>query len=199
MTMNIPNILTMLRFVMTLLFVYIYPQDILLASIMFFLAAMTDFFDGYLARKYNRITAFGKIADPIADKFLILVALFFVLQPWSDKIPILFFAFLIVAIREVGVTAFRFFAMAKGKVLAAEKAGKAKTVLQMISIILGLLFNFLQNTREGHIWFHSLPRWLGFFFMHTWLLGLIIFAAAVIVTLLSGVLVVWNNRKLFSS
>jgi CDP-diacylglycerol--glycerol-3-phosphate 3-phosphatidyltransferase len=184
--MNIPNILTMLRFVMTLGFLYLFWINILASAILFVLAAVTDFFDGYLARKYQLITSFGKIMDPIADKFLILsgfgVFAFIRMVPW--------WVFWIIAIREIGVTLFRFWAMAKGKVLAAEKAGKIKTTVQIIALCLLFLFQISMQYCLGSL--YQIP--VTVFFM----IGAIAFLwLSVMITLLSGILVIWNNRRLF--
>lgn len=186
--MNIPNFLTMLRFVMTLGFLYLFPINILASAILFVLAAVTDFFDGYLARKYQLITSFGKIMDPIADKFLVLSA--FGIFAYNSYIP--WWMFWVIAIREIGVTLFRFWAMSKGKVLAAEQAGKIKTVLQISAICFILLFDINSQYAVKRIFYAMASIFLG-----AGIVALMYFSA--IITLFSGMLVIWNNRKLFSS
>ncbi len=104
------------------------------AAVVFVLASLTDFFDGYLARKWNIVTTFGKVADPIADKALTGVALIGLSYlgdlPWWVTIVILG--------REVLVTVLRFWVIKHG-VIAASRGGKAKTVAQMTAIVLFLL------------------------------------------------------------
>ncbi len=186
---QIPNILTLLRFVLAGFFIYFFGREgfgfLILATVCFGLAAATDWLDGYLARKYNVITSFGKIMDPIADKFLMLSA-FGLFAAWSF-FP--WWGFWIIGVREVGLTMFRFWAMAQGKVLAAEKAGKIKTVLQMITAFLILLL-MLSFSLDEHRWIHNS------IFMCFAILPLLVYMT-IAVTLISGLLVLWNNRMLF--
>ncbi len=184
--MNIPNFLTMLRFVMTFGFLYLFPINRLASAALFVLAAVTDFFDGYVARKYNLITSFGKIMDPIADKFLILSA--FAVLAIVMAVP--WWMFWIIAVREIGITMFRFLAMAQGKVLAAETAGKFKTVFQISTICLML---FLQISAQGSPDFFrqsSVIPVIG-------ALSIAFLWVSVIITIISGMLVIWNNRYVF--
>ena len=138
--MNLPNKLTLLRFVLTIIFILFLFKDTflftLLAFIIFSLASLTDFLDGYIARKKNLITNFGKIMDPIADKFLVLSA-FYVFASLSIMPAWMFW---VIFVREVGITLWRFVRMSKGNVIAAESLGKYKTVLQMSAIIIILIF-----------------------------------------------------------
>jgi CDP-diacylglycerol--glycerol-3-phosphate 3-phosphatidyltransferase len=101
-----------------------------LAFIAFCLACLTDFFDGYIARKYNLITDFGKLLDPIADKILVLSAFLAFVE--MGIIPAWMVA--VVILRELLITGVRILAATKGKIVAASMAGKHKTVSQMISI-----------------------------------------------------------------
>lgn len=104
------------------------------AAVVFLLASITDFIDGAIARKYGWITNFGKIADPIADKFLTGVALIGLsvlnLLPW--------WVTAVIIIREVGVTLLRFWVIEHG-VIAASRGGKAKTLAQTIAITMYLI------------------------------------------------------------
>lgn len=144
--MNVPNILTTARIFLTFLFIYFLLQSGLIAKsialAIFILASITDYFDGYLARKYNLITTYGKIMDPIADKFLTLSA-FFMLSNLGF-FPL--WMVIIIFIREIGITVLRFMAMRYNQVLAAEKSGKYKTVIQIVTIIWGLIFAVLYQT-----------------------------------------------------
>ncbi|MBQ2825238.1 MAG: CDP-diacylglycerol--glycerol-3-phosphate 3-phosphatidyltransferase [Clostridia bacterium] len=133
--MNLPNKLTVLRIILVPFMIAAllipFPHHILVAGLIFGAASITDLLDGKIARKRNLITAFGKFADPLADKILVIAALIcFVALKWSDPIlPIL------VLFREFAVTSVRLVAASKGNVVAANIWGKLKTVTQMIAII----------------------------------------------------------------
>ncbi|MBP1552001.1 MAG: CDP-diacylglycerol--glycerol-3-phosphate 3-phosphatidyltransferase [Oscillospiraceae bacterium] len=140
--MNLPNKLTLLRFVLVPVFmVFMYldnPYSYLIGLIVFAVASFTDFLDGSIARKYNMVTDFGKFMDPLADKLLTTVALIYLcLNGMCHEIIIC-----IVLAREFAVSGIRLIAAAnpKGsKVIAAGMMGKMKTVLQMFASIFGLL------------------------------------------------------------
>lgn len=138
--MNLPNKLTLLRIIMVPFFVAALlieqlPFHYLIALILFALASITDMLDGKIARKYNMVTDFGKFADPLADKILVMSAFACFIQ--LDIIGGVFMT--IVLFREFTVTSIRLVAAEKGKVVAANIWGKAKTVSQMIAIIFVLL------------------------------------------------------------
>jgi len=187
--MNIPNILTCSRFFMTAGMLYLSSNHVVLAACLFVAASITDFFDGYLARRYNAITAWGKIMDPIADKFLILGA--FGLFARDHRIG--WWIFWVIAVREIAVTLFRFWAMARGQVLAAEKAGKAKTVMQIAAVIVLFVVVIAESSTEFGApgakgsWPQTMVSALS--------MGLVL--VAVILTLVSGLFVFWNNRRLW--
>ena len=136
--MNIPNILTLSRIFLTFVFASFAQGQgfgaMALALVVFALAALTDWADGYWARKHDMTSAFGKIMDPIADKALILTA-FFILA-YAD----LWSLWLVypIAAREILVTSSRIHALTRGQIIPAEKAGKIKTIFQMITIFAGL-------------------------------------------------------------
>ena len=137
---NVPNALTMLRLVLVI------PFGILLfgygeqtsartaAAVIFALASLTDYFDGALARKHNLVTTFGKIADPIADKALTGVAL--VGLSYLGDLP--WWVTIVVLARVIAVTGLRFWVIRHG-VIAASRGGKAKTVTQIVAILLYLM------------------------------------------------------------
>jgi CDP-diacylglycerol--glycerol-3-phosphate 3-phosphatidyltransferase len=139
--MNLPNKLTLLRILLVPFFVAFLlieqiPFSCLWALVVFIIASITDFLDGYIARKYNMITDFGKFADPLADKILVLGALLcFVQLGLCDCVAVI-----IVLFREFAVTSVRLIAAASGKVVAANIWGKVKTVTQMVAIIAILTF-----------------------------------------------------------
>ena len=101
----------------------------------FILASVTDYIDGYIARKYGQVSDFGKFLDPLADKLLVISAMLMLCQ-W-DRLAA--WALMIVLTREFAVTGLRLVAVGKGKVIAAGWSGKVKTTFQLIGIILGIL------------------------------------------------------------
>ncbi len=146
--MNLPNKLTILRLIMIPLFVATFyltvlPYNYLISAIIFVLAALTDFLDGYIARKYNLVTNLGKFLDPIADKVLVSTALIVMLLPLTNEPAILpFYGAIAVAIilaRELIVSGFRIVAASSGKVLAADKSGKIKTFVQDVAVVVLLV------------------------------------------------------------
>lgn len=138
--MNLPNILTFLRILMIPIIIYImdsdFPNSNHIACILFIIASISDYFDGYLARKYNLVTNLGKILDPLADKLLILSIL--ICLTTTRIIPI--WIVLIILTRELAMTSLRAIAADSGIIISANILGKIKTVVQMISIIF-ILFN----------------------------------------------------------
>lgn len=186
--MNLPNILTISRFFWTVLFIYLLGQNslpsMILAAFVFTVAAFTDFLDGYLAKKKNLITDFGKIMDPVADKVLILSALVMfvrlgVLEPWMV---------VLVFIREVTVTFSRVVRLGRGQVIAAEKAGKVKTVFQIVSICVILLFLILEQSNLSQNWSSSVELGWGA------LINTLMFVT-VLLTVHSGLLYFLNLRE----
>ena len=114
-----------------------YQQSYLILFLIFVLSALTDYFDGYLARKNNLVTTFGKFIDPIADKLIVNTAL--LLLASSNDITIIIP--IIMISRDTIVDAIRLVASQKNVVLAASYLGKAKTMTQMIAICILLLNN----------------------------------------------------------
>ena len=151
--MNLPNKLTMGRIVLVIPFILcleIFDKNIymdLLAALFFGAAALTDFLDGYIARKKNLITDFGKLMDPLSDKILVLAALIIFVEKgyiWSWMV-------IIIIAREFLVTGIRIIAASKGEVIPADKIGKYKTATQMIAIPMIIftksdtIYEFFQN------------------------------------------------------
>ncbi|MEU4193681.1 CDP-diacylglycerol--glycerol-3-phosphate 3-phosphatidyltransferase [Kribbella sp. NPDC026611] len=166
---NVPNALTVLRLVLVPLFVWLLLRDgghtdgnRLLATAAFVVAIVTDRFDGDIARRWNLVTNFGKIADPIADKALTGAA--FIGLSYLGELP--WWVTVVVMVREWGVTALRFWVIRHG-VMPASRGGKLKTVLQAIALGLYLL------------------PWQEIAVLH-WA-AIVIMAAAVIVTIATGV------------
>ncbi len=134
-TFNLPTSLTILRILIIPLFIIEAPANPQVGAFFFFIASVTDFLDGYLARKFGQITKLGIILDPIADKLLVISALVILVD--IARIPS--WIAIVIILREFIITTLRFYALSKGIVIPAETAGKAKTVLQMISILLLLI------------------------------------------------------------
>lgn len=137
---TIPNLLTLFRIVVTPLFFilfYYFPTKVfsLLASVLFALASLTDFLDGYIARRWNLETSLGKFLDPLADKLLVAVALIMLIP--LGRVPSWMVAVIIG--REILVTGLRVVAITEGLVIAASKLGKYKTVFQIVSVTCLLL------------------------------------------------------------
>ena len=141
--MNTANKLTMLRVVLIPVFlVLLYlpiPFHMAFALVIFILASVTDFIDGYIARHYNQVTDFGKFMDPLADKLLVMSALLWFVE--AGRLPA--WAMLVVVAREFAVTALRLIAVERGRVIAAAWSGKIKTASTMVCICLMLVFHHL--------------------------------------------------------
>ncbi len=134
--LNLPTVLTLSRVFVIPFFLYIAPDYPVAGASVFALASMTDWVDGYLARKMGAVTKFGILMDPIADKFLVISALLLLVN--MDRLSVWVAAALI--LREFLVTALRVVALSKGMVIAAEMGGKIKTVFQFIAIVSLLLY-----------------------------------------------------------
>jgi CDP-diacylglycerol---glycerol-3-phosphate 3-phosphatidyltransferase len=164
---NVANFLTVLRIGLVPVFVIFMiasgmtsPAYRIAAALAFGCASLTDFADGWIARTFDQVTSFGKVADPIADKALTGTAL--VLLSAYNALP--WWVTVVILVREVGVTVLRFWVIRHG-VIAASRGGKAKTVLQILAI-------------GWYIWpFGSTLAAIG-----PWLMG-----AAVIVTVVTGI------------
>ena len=142
--MNLPNRLTTIRFLLAIPFIIFLQESEsgkyelifrMIALAIFIVASLTDFFDGYIARKYNLITDFGKIMDPLADKILVISALvIFVQLNYSPG-----WISIVVLAREFLISGIRIMAAAKGEIIAAGNLGKYKTTSQMIVVIIALI------------------------------------------------------------
>lgn len=190
--MNLPNKLTIFRMILIPVFILVLslpydwttlhwlgasiPTNWLWAAIIFAVASLTDFLDGQIARRQHLVTNFGKFADPLADKLLVITALIFltsfgIVPTWMT---------VVIVIRELAVTGLRTLIVENnGKVLAAQMPGKIKTFSQMFAIF--------------------------FLYMHNWPLSVINFPIgeillwiAVIFTIYSGIDYFWQNRNVFA-
>ena len=157
--MNLPNRITLFRTILIPVFIFCLlfnmgdstvsiingrpvKLNIFIAALIFIVAAITDFIDGYLARKYNLITNMGKFLDPLADKLLVGSA-FIVMVELG-----LMHSWMVVVViaREFAVTGLRLLAVEKGEVIPAGMLGKLKTISQLVAIVLILLGNPIFNT-----------------------------------------------------
>jgi CDP-diacylglycerol--glycerol-3-phosphate 3-phosphatidyltransferase len=133
--LNLPNLLTMGRVAIIPLFIVLLdrgtPSDCVWAAIVYAVAAITDFLDGYLARKLNVVSVLGKFLDPLADKLLVMAALVWMVP--MGRIP--GWVVVLLLAREISVTALRSIASSEGVVIAAGDDGKSKTALQMVGIL----------------------------------------------------------------
>jgi len=184
--MNLPNRLTLSRLALTGGFVVVMSSSLpgrgWWGLGLFGLAALTDWLDGYLARRWGQITSFGKLMDPLADK--VLTAAAFVLLVGEGLVP--GWVVVIILAREFGVTGMRLVAAGEGRVLAAENLGKWKTVVQMVAILYLLLTFAL--VESGWEW----AKQVG-----VWVVGQVLMWAAVILTAWSGGSYFLKNREVF--
>ena len=187
--MNLPNQLTLSRIVLSFVLILFLLLPGLTAKLValgiFILASLTDLWDGWLARRWNLVTDFGILMDPIADKVLVLSAFLAFVQ--LDLVP----AWMVVAIatREFLVTGLRLFALGKGQVLPAERAGKHKMASQMVAISVTLIVLVIRE------WVFSWPDrdlWLVRGEAGIWWLMLL----TVGLTMTSGISFIWRHRKL---
>lgn len=146
--MNIPNRLTVFRICMVPVFLVILAAPLpisdtsvrIVAAVLFALTSLTDMIDGKIARKYNLITDFGKLMDPLADKFLVFAAMLGILVRFEYLRPVFVWAAAVVMFRELVVTSIRLVAAERsGLVIAASWLGKIKTTTQMSCIVAVLL------------------------------------------------------------
>ncbi len=190
--MNLPNQLTLLRLILTFVFVGVLsisslPFGKTIALLVFSVAAITDFLDGYLARKHDLVTNFGKLMDPLADKVLMCAG--FVMLCSLELIPA--WVVIIILSREFLVTGLRLLASAEGVVLAAEGLGKYKTIFQIVTVIYFLLY--LASSEASFAWLQPV---FNIFVLGTGGLGLALIWISFFLTLISGLSYVWKNRKI---
>lgn len=137
--MNLPNKLTMFRIILIPVFIVLLMMGYsYIAAGIFVAAALTDMLDGKIARKYNLVTNFGKLMDPLADKLLVMSALVCLVE--LDKIP--GWMVIVILAREFAITGLRTIAASEGIVMAAGWSGKIKTVIQMVTIVVVMINNW---------------------------------------------------------
>jgi CDP-diacylglycerol--glycerol-3-phosphate 3-phosphatidyltransferase len=160
---RIPNWLTGLRVLLIPLFVVAlsdYSRSSLnIALVIFILAAITDYGDGIIARRYSAISDFGKLLDPLADKILVMAALVMLVSLQDERGLPFVPAWMVVLVlaREFWVTGLRAFAAKDGTVMAAQSGGKVKSFLQMVSIVALLLYDYSVSV----LWFKVTFQYIG--------------------------------------
>lgn len=163
---NVPNILTMFRIasIPVLVVILLSPSKTagFWAAAVFALASITDWLDGYIARRMGIVTVFGKFLDPIADKLIVMAALIMLLP--HGRVPA--WMVLVILGREIIITGLRGIASTEGIVIAASELGKFKTIFQIVAI-LGLLLHYDYHWLFGvpHIWFYVNMHNIGMFYL----------------------------------
>lgn len=196
--MNLPNKLTLMRiFMVPLILIFLIPVDLnitffnnwnnfilqngkIIAFILFAIASLTDLFDGLIARRHNMVTNLGKFLDPIADKMLVISVLIALVQQGRINAIVA----IIVIIREFIITGVRLIASDKGVVIAANNLGKAKTVSQVVAILVILAEPMLVSLLGGLVdsaWIYHL--------------GNLTMLVAVVLTLVSGINYIKQNMN----
>jgi CDP-diacylglycerol--glycerol-3-phosphate 3-phosphatidyltransferase len=193
--MNLPNKLTVSRFVMTAAFLVVMFSQVrfheTIALALFVAAAVTDWLDGSIARRNQLVTNFGKLMDPLADKIMVCSAFIaFVGLGWIPAWMVV-----VVVARELAITGLRLLAATKNVLLAAEGYGKHKTITQMVAIIAIFIFHgYGEWGAAGNVFGWAIAgkpwvQWLAD--ISTWL--------AVVLTIFSGGVYLWRNRALYLS
>lgn len=205
--LNLPNIITVARIAVCPVIYVLALSDTasgrFAAFVLFALAAISDLWDGYLARKHGWITDVGKLLDPIADKLLIVSTFipFYLLShsadpinvvPWWGTLPL--WVLVVVFGRELGITLFRSWAAGRGVVISAGKSGKYKAFITNLFVGGLLLWYPLLMTAQASGWIGT-PFWEGWSRFHGAWIGVTL-AVAVILTLYSMVDYLWSYRSL---
>lgn len=145
---KVPNRLTMFRIFIIIIFIPMVLADKMITSyialFLFIIAAISDYLDGYIARKYNIISNFGKVMDPLADKIMVISALLCFVQ--LNVVPA--WMVIIIIAREFLISGIRIMAAKDGDIIAASSWGKAKTITEIIAIIAILVLLAIVNTLE---------------------------------------------------
>lgn len=205
--MNLPNRITCVRLILIPFFTFFYMADFipygkLVATILFIIACLSDFLDGHIARKRNLVTTVGKFLDSIADKILVMAGLL-LLVAWpvtanggeGTSLPIIFPQYvgvimaIIILAREFIISAFRQLAASKGVVMAADIYGKIKAVFQFITLIYYFLYAFI--VEKFYYAIEGVPNTV------ICLVGYILIAITVIMTIISAGKYISGNKKVF--
>ncbi|MDR9419821.1 CDP-diacylglycerol--glycerol-3-phosphate 3-phosphatidyltransferase [Gracilimonas sp.] len=190
---NIPNILSGLRMILAPVFLFMYIQDELiwrsLSIAVFAVAALTDYFDGKIARYYKLESEFGVFLDPLADKFLTFAG--FLCLPFLDTTQFPWWAVIVIVSRDIAVTGLRLYAGKKNISMETRVTAKAKTLVQMIFLYTVLLIGVF---KQADIEFSGVAMQ---FFNTGYLYYAMLFVTGL--TLYSGIEYFWVNRKIINS
>jgi CDP-diacylglycerol--glycerol-3-phosphate 3-phosphatidyltransferase len=195
--MNLPNKLSILRMILVPVFTAVFfitaiPYNYVISAVIFAVAAITDFLDGYIARKYNLVTNFGKFIDPIADKALVSTSIIVLIThplvvgdpfKFGFSLSVIFtVGVAIIIVRELMISGFRMLAAKNQIVLAADKLGKAKTFVTDFAILFMLIALDLT----------------GVAFTIVMAVGYVLFVVGVILTIVSGMNYILKNKQVLS-
>jgi CDP-diacylglycerol---glycerol-3-phosphate 3-phosphatidyltransferase len=184
--MTLANKLTLARLVLALItFACLWRQEpayYVAATVLYILATITDWVDGYVARSTGSVSPFGKVADPIADKVLVIGAMIAFVRIPILSVPA--WAVFLIIVRELVIGGLRALAGIQGKVMAADRGGKWKMVVQSVSVMIILLLLLVECYRPG-----NLPGWV-------WELPHHLIVLSMLVSLLSGVQYLYASRAM---
>jgi CDP-diacylglycerol--glycerol-3-phosphate 3-phosphatidyltransferase len=204
--LNVPNVITITRIAACpVIFWLAMSPDVgarFWAFALFVVAGLSDAWDGYVARRYDLITDVGKLLDPVADKLLLASTLipFYLISHRGGPLdgvpaigPLPMWILLVVFGREIFMTAFRSYAVGRGVVIPAGRAGKRKALLQMLFIGGLLLWYPIVEVAESRAWSHV--TWsMGSLFIRTWVP--VTLALAIVLTVYSMIDYLWSYRRL---
>lgn len=194
--MNVANKLTILRIVLTPVFLVLmlldFPFHYLAAGLVFGAVALTDLLDGHLARKYQLVTNMGKFLDPLADKMLTTAAFLAFMAMGQMNI----WAVMLILTREFMVMSIRLTAAAEGTVIAASFFGKAKTVAQYVGILFTMAANEFATWQQSVLANAGLPE--AVFTVPITISSVLLWVAAIL-TVISGIQYVYNGRRFFKN
>lgn len=180
--MNLANLVTLSRVPMLLITVFLlyfdFPGSASIGVIIYTISGISDWLDGHLARKYNIVSTLGKFIDALIDKLFIIGTMVSLLALQIMPKWTLFLVILIIA-RELIITGLRLVAASQNVIIAAEKQGKMKTILQIVSV--GIFILWFALTRDFGRWL--LPEWISWIFY----LGIVTFSYATYLTVTSGI------------
>ncbi|MBO6525130.1 MAG: CDP-diacylglycerol--glycerol-3-phosphate 3-phosphatidyltransferase [Balneolaceae bacterium] len=190
---RLPNILSSVRIILSPIFLLLWFQDEFLLKALglaiYIIAAVTDYFDGYYARKFAVESKLGNFLDPLADKFLTFSG--FIVLPFIDAEQFPWWAIGVIIFRDVVITIFRIYTNRKEQPMVTRFTAKAKTTIQMIFLYIGLVVGLFQNVE------FFAGDWVRLILQTDILLYLMIFVASV--TLYSGLEYIVVNRMVFKS
>ncbi|MDG5766118.1 CDP-diacylglycerol--glycerol-3-phosphate 3-phosphatidyltransferase [Balneolales bacterium ANBcel1] len=188
---RIPNILSLLRILLAPLFVYLYLQDAFfwaaLGMVVFIVAAITDYLDGYLARRLKVSSSLGMFLDPLADKILTFAG--FICLPLIDPAQFPWWIIAVIVVRDIAITSLRVWADYRGVVMETRSLAKAKTMVQMIFLYTALLTALLAKA-GGFVGDTAT------YFLNLGLLGWL-FIFVMVFTVYTALEYLYINRKLF--